>query len=273
MANVRIKALDVGKPAGSLSYWLAVHHPDLFLTVYKQAQTARNAAALNRGMGRFAQDDGSDLFSFTSTPDDDSNPLNLTFDTSSAISPDLTSFTPGLTDVTVDSSVTDIAPNLVSDATDAGNQAVSQAANAPTSNGSTLGGTLASAGSSVLGALGTVASTLTNPTVVASLASAAKAYFTAQGQVQAAQTQAAVLNTQLARVAAGQTTAPITYVTGANGQQIPAYVTQGPNGPIYTPVSSSALASLTPSSLSVFLSQNGIWVVIGLGVLALLATR
>jgi hypothetical protein len=48
---------------------------------------------------------------------------------------------------------------------------------------------------------------------------------------------------------------------------IPVYATQTPQGAVYQPLSPQGIASLTPSSFNVFLSQYGLW--LGLGVLGL----
>jgi Na+/H+ antiporter NhaB len=133
---------------------------------------------------------------------------------------------------------------------------------------------LASAGSSVLGALGSVAKALTSPAGITALAGAATAYFKYQGTVSTNQTQQAVLATQLQRAQAGQTAAPITYMTGANGQQIPVIATpNGQGGYTYAPLTSAGLANLTPASLSAFLSQYGLWLALGAGALLLLSRR
>jgi hypothetical protein len=259
--NITVKALKVDQPGNSLAAWLAAHHPDLFLAAFKQAQAANMKKGIQKlgllAMGRLS-DDG------VTTTFDTSN----SFDPSSALSP--VSFSePGLTDVTFDPSVADVPFNLISDSTASGASFLDGVANGTTSAGTTVGSTLGSAGSSILGALGSVGSYLTSATGLNNLTTLAKSYFGAQAATSTAQTQQAVLQAQVARAATGTTAAPITYTTNAQGQLVPVYATRTPTGTVYQPLSSQGIASLTPSSVSVFLSQYGLY--LGLGALALVA--
>lgn len=236
MANQTIKVLRVDEPGNSLAAWLAAHHPDLFLAVLKQAQAEQTAQAIQqRGLSGLAAD------SF------------------------LSSFEPGLQQISVDTS--SIVPaNFVTEATDTGSSFLSSIGSALTSAGSSVGSMLGSAGTSVLGALGSVGSYLTSATGLNNMTGLAKTYFAAQGAQSNARTQAAVFQAQVGRAATGQPAAPITYQRDPYGNMVPVYATRTPQGNIYQPLSSQGIASLTPSSLSVFLSRYGLW--LGLGGLA-----
>jgi hypothetical protein len=259
MTSQTVKALRTDTPGNSLAIWLVFHHPDLFVTIFNKARATQLASAA-RGMGRFAQDDGGGVTTAFDTG------TTTTFDTSSALpAPDLSSFTsPGLVDVAIDPSALTVPSNLITDTTPSGQGTLSQASNTPTSSGSTVGSTVSASGSSILGALGSVGNFLTSSAGLTSLANVAKAYFTAAGQTSNAQTQAAILQTQLNRAKTGTTAAPITYTVGPTGQLQPVYATQTPQGTVYTPLTTAGLASLTPSSLSVFFSQYGMWLLLGL---------
>jgi hypothetical protein len=264
MPNVTIRALDVTKPAASLAAWLAAHHPDLFLTAFKQAQAANMKKGIQKlgllAMGRLADDGVTTYFG-----DDSSTP---SFDASSAISP-ISFSEPGLQTVTFDPSIADVPTNLISDSTASGSNFLSSVGNSTTSAGSTVGSTLSSAGSSVLGALGSVASYLTSATGLNNLSTIAKSYFGSQAASNTAQTQQAIVQAQIARTATGATAAPVTYTTNAQGQVVPVYATQTAGGTVYQPLSAQGIASLTPPSLSVFISQYGLY--LGVGAIALIA--
>jgi len=233
-----VKALPLHKPGNSLAVWLAAHHPDLFLAALKQAQAQRVASRMKlQGLGQ----DG----------------ITTTFDPE-----------PALQTITVDTA--SITPNdFLTDTTPSGSSFLDSIGSGFTSAGSTVGGALSSAGSSILGALGSVGSYLTSPTGLNSLTGLAKTYFAAQGAASTAQTQQAVLQAQIGRAATGQRAAPITYTTGANGLPVAVYATQTPQGTVYQPLSQQGIQSLTPSPISVFFGQYGLY--IGLGVAALLA--
>jgi hypothetical protein len=234
-----VSALHTGAPGNSLALWLAAHHPDLFLAVYKSAQAHHVATAIRVKGLRGLADDG----------------VTTTFDSE-----------PGLQTISVN---TDFAPtSFLSDATPAGSSFLDSLGSGFTSFGSTIGGAVSSAGSTMLGALGSVGSYLTSANGLNSLTGLAKTYFAAQGATANAQTQQAVLQAQTSRVATGQPVAPIRYTTDANGNAVPVYVTQTPQGAVYQPLSHQGIASLTPSGVSVFISQYGLY--IGLGVAALI---
>lgn len=248
MASQTIRVLRVDQPGNSLATWLAKHHPDLFVTVFKRAQAAQLAQRIQqrglRGLG-----DG-----VTTTFDDPSPLLGMS-------APPV-----GLQEITVDTS--SIVPaSFLTDATDTGSGFLSSLGGGLTSVGSSIGSVLGSVGSGMLGALGSVGSYLTSPTGLNNLTGLAKTYFAAQGAVSTAQTQQAVLQAQVSRAATGQTAAPITYQRDAYGNVVPVYATQTPQGSVYQPLSPQGIAHLTQSSFSVFLSQYGLW--LGLGGFAL----
>lgn len=247
MASHTIRVLKVDQPGNSLATWLAAHHPDLFLTVFKRAQAAQLAQRIQqrglRGLG-----DG------VTTTFDDPSPMGIS-------APPV-----GLQEITVDTN--SIVPaSFLSDATDTGSGFLASLGGGLTSVGSSIGGVLGSVGSGVLGALGSVGSYLTSPVGLNNLTGLAKTYFATQGAVSTAQTQQAVLQAQVSRAATGQTAAPITYQRDAYGNVVPVYATQTPQGSVYQPLSPQGIANLTHSSFSVFLSQYGLW--LGLGGFAL----
>lgn len=262
MANVTIRALKVDDPGNSLATWLAAHHPDLFLAVFKKAQAANLRKGIQKlgvlAMGRLG-DDG-----VTTTFDDTPS----SFDSSPAFSD------PGLTSVTFDPSSASLPSNLISDSTSGGSSFLSSVGDGLTSAGSTVADALGSAGTSVLGALGSVGSFLSSATGLNTVAGLAKSYFGAQAASSTAQTQQAVAQAQIARAATGQAAAPITYTTNAQGQLVPVYATNTPSGTVYQPLSPQGIASLTPSSVSVFLSKYGVWVALAaLGILGVSLMR
>jgi hypothetical protein len=220
-----VKALAIKQPGNSLAVWLAAHHPDIFLAIYKRAQAnALAARARSDGLGGLGQG----------------------FDE------------PSLQTITVD---TDFAPSTwLTDATASGASLLDSIGSGVTSAGSTVGSTITNAGSSILGALGSVGSFLASPPGVNTLTGLVKTYFQTQGQVANAQAQQAVLQAQIARVATNQPAAPITYTTDQHGNPVPVYATQTPQGTVYQPLSQQGIQSLTPSGLSVFFSQYGLYI-------------
>lgn len=261
MPRVTIPVFNaVHSPGNSLALWLAFHHPDLFLAMFKQAQTTSTAKQVRKSLGRFADDGGTDFPGITPFTSDATLPtldLTSTPDISTAI--EATPITPvseeGLTAVTIDPSTQTLPANLISD----GSAAATAVAATPTSSGASLGNTL---GSSVTSVLGSVGSFLNSQQGRNALTTASNSYFASQTQTANLQAQQALFNTQLNRAKAGQQAAPITYQVGANGQYIPVYATQTPQGTVYSPLNSAGLASLTPSSIAVFLNQYGTWLIV-----------
>lgn len=262
MPNQTIRVLRVDVPGNSLATWLAAHHPDLFLTVLKQAQAAQVAQKIQlRGLRGLADGttttfDSADAFS---------NPPLQQFDFST---PSLQQFdlsSPGLQTISFDSDAL-VPASFLTDSTDTGSSFLSNLGGGLTSAGSTLGSVFGGALSGTLGALGSVGSYLTSATGLNNLTGLAKTYFAAQGATATAATQQAVLQAQVSRAATGQTAAPITYQRDAYGNVVPVYATNTAQGNIYQPLSPQGIANLTPSSISVFVSRYGIW--IGLAALA-----
>lgn len=269
MAKVVAQAVSLKNPGNSLAAWLAGHHPDVFLALYskaKQAQAKSTARGIARRLGRLADDGVTTYFGNDSGGGLDT--VTVTADTSTP--PDYSQLTlaptdSGLQTIAFDSSSFTPPADLLTDSpTDAsGSSFLSSVGSAITSAGSTLGGVLSSAGSGVLSGIGAVGSFLSSSSGLSALTNVAKSYFTAQAANTQAAAQQAVVNAQIARAASGQPAAPITYTTNAAGQVVPVVATQTPAGTVYSPLTSSTLSSLTPSSLQVFLSQYGLWLVLG----------
>ncbi len=249
MPKQTVKVLRVDTPGNSLSTWLAAHHPDLFVTLFKQAQAAQLAAkAQLNGLRGLA--DGT-----------------TTFDQADTFNPGASlGVSPGLQTITIDP-IEPLPFNLVTDATPSGSSWLSNIGSGLTSAGSSIADVTGSVGSSIFSALGSVGNFLTSSQGLTALTGLTQTYFGAQAANSNAQTQAAVLQAQAQRAAAGQTAAPIRYTTDAAGNLVPVYATQTPQGAVYQPLSSQGIANLTPSSVTVFLSRYGLW--LGLGALAL----
>lgn len=230
-----------------LSAWIAAVHPDLFRQLVGQVNSI--ARTPNGRLGRFGYfGDDADLSSLDFTPDlptympDPSTNIDL-----SSIGDNIS-----LQDVSFDPSTAGVD--------DLSSSAITSAIAAPSAPDSSLSGSSDSSGSfwssvgsgvsSVASSVGKVAAALLSPQVVSSVANAASSYFksqatTAQAQAQA-QTQQAVLNAQLARVAAGGAPAPISYVRNpVTGAMTPVYASN--TG--LQPVTSNLLSSLlTPQA-------------------------
>lgn len=234
MPNTTVRVLDIKQPGNSLATWLALHHPDIFLAAFSKARQAKIAKGIGQ-LGRLAMlgDDSGVTFAEPALQE-------ITFDTS-----DLTASLPS---------------NWLSDATDSGAALLNSIGNSPTSQGSTVGGALSSFGTGILGALGAVGSFLSSPIGITSVKNVATGILQAQGDANTAATQQAVLAAQLGRTATNQPVAPITYQRNAAGQLVPVYASQTANGTVYSPLSSGQLSSLTPSSMSVFFHQYGMWI-------------
>jgi hypothetical protein len=180
--------------AQQLAHWIEIEHPDFFRHLYLQIATARNQQALSRATLRGFGDDGGDFVSSDVTVD---------------VSADAT---PAYTVTTIDPST------LSAPALDTGT--FSTPINNP---GGDSGSFLDSLGSGIASAATAVGSALTNPQVLSGVANLGAAYFKNQ-QVQAtAAVQSQILQSQIARAQAGFGPAPITYITGPNGQPVPVY--------------------------------------------------
>lgn len=247
-----------------LSAWLALHEPGFFSLVLARAAGRSPHAP----MGFFGDD--------TAVTDvglvpDATVTVTASPDVSSGI--DLSSFVPQLVDVvqSSDSPIPDASSTAFSsieDAVAAPSTPDPSTADASPSFWSNVSSSLGSAASAV----GKAAQALISPPVVASLASAAGAYFAAQAksstlqsQQLALQGQQLALQTQLARGQAGLPPAPITYVRAPGGQIAPVYASNTGAQPL-----TSQLASLlTPSTAGG--TPTVIWIGAGLIVLWILA--
>lgn len=253
-----------------LSAWLALHEPGFFSLVL-----ARAAGRSPHAPFGFLGDD-SPVTDVGLVPDATVT-VTATPDVSSGV--DLSSFTPALQDIStaIDTSAPSVADSVTSSIADAVASPPPpdpSTANADTSFWSNVSSGLGTAASAV----GKAAQALISPQVVASLASAAGAYFTAQArsnvataqlqsQQLAAQGQQLALQTQLARAQAGLAPAPITYSRNPNtGQVIPVYASNTGVQPL-----TGTLASLlTPSTVGG--TPTAVWIVAGLAVLWILTS-
>ncbi len=239
MPTQRVTGIDASKPGNSLAVWLAAHHPDLFLAMFKKAQTERVATAAKlgglRSLGRLGDD-----------------------------------FEPSLQTITFDSgSISQLPSTFIADDGSTGTEFLSSVGNAQTSSGSTVGTVLSSVNSGILGALGTVGNYITSSSGLNALTSLVKTYYGAQTASANAATAQAVLQTQVSRAATNKVAAPITYQNG-----VPVYATQTPTGTIYQPLTTAGVQALGASGFSVFVSQYGVWIVVaGAAVFALTRLR
>lgn len=257
-----------------LSAWLALHEPGFFSLVLAKAAGRSPHAPFG-----FLGDDSpvsvdSGITDVGLVPDATVT-VTATPDVSSGI--DLSSFAPALQDI---SSAIDTSSPAVSDAI---SSSITDAiASPPPPDPSTADASpgfwsnISSGLGTAVSAVGKAAQSLISPPVVASLASAAGAYFTAQArsnvanaqlqsQQLAAQGQQLALQTQLARAQAGLAPAPITYSRNPNtGQIIPVYASNTGVQPL-----TGTLANLlTPSTVGG--TPTVVWIVAGLGLLWIL---
>jgi len=244
-----------------LSAWLAVMHPGLFRQLL-----AKTSALQSSPFGRFGlfgddvplQDVGLDI------PD-------VSVDTTSAIdTAALTDFSPDLAPVdTAGALDIPIASNVGGSIDQALGGGTLASPDSGSSTDASFWSSIGSGAASVAGAVGKVASALLAPATLSAAATAAGAYFksqatTTQAQLQA-QTQQAVLNAQLARVAQGGAPAPISYARNAYGQLVPVY--NSPAGSL--PVTSSMLSGLAnPVTAGLSSVPTSVWL-IGAGLLIL----
>lgn len=130
---------------------------------------------------------------------------------------------------------------------------------------------LSNIGGAFSNAVSGVSDWITNSDNVKSLTSLAGSYFAAQAAKSNANTQLAVLNTQLARAQAGQTVAPISYAYNAQNQPVPVYTGSPsnvsglgsqvvlPSGQLGYSLTPQSLSTLTPS----FVQKYGLWLIGG----------
>ncbi len=261
---VQLQVLDASRPANSLALWLALYQPDLFVSLLKAQQTAKTAATLKSNIGAL-HDDGDD-------DDDDAEVADTDVETGDDGGFDDGGFLDTITVPDDDSSAIDtLDPQLVTDQNASGAAILQSASAATTSAGATVGSVASSVGQTVLSAIGSVGAALTTPAALSALANTALTYYRNQQQSAATEANIAALQAQVNLARAGQTAAPITYVTDpATGAQVPALAQVGANGQTtYTPLTAAQLASLAPSGLSSALDRYGVWIAAGGAVLLL----
>jgi hypothetical protein len=206
----------------NLAYWLARVHPQLYTALAKATMQLSRFGSLG--------DDGIPIISDTT-------------DIIQGISPDLISMPdPELQDVGVgsaiaDSPVANIDTSLASDAI----AATAPGASAATGTGSSLAG---------------VGSFLASASGLTALTTLTTAIYKANTP------QAQTIGTQVARVGAGVSPAPLTYAYNSAGQLVPVLSQTGSPG---LPLSPQSLSSLVPSTWQQYL------IPLGMGLLALYA--
>lgn len=112
----------------------------------------------------------------------------------------------------------------------------------------TVGSMASSIGSSISTAASSVGNFLTSTQGLQTLAAIGTTYLAASAASSNAQAQQAVLQTQIARVQAGQSPAPITYAQTSTGQIVPVYQTTAPATTLYPPAVNTPVAAL-PTAL------------------------
>jgi hypothetical protein len=252
MASVTVLKLDT--PGRSFAYWLALNVPDLFLYQFKRAQRATLATKVATGLG---QDDSGDDESDEGEDDtgtDDSD-IQVASDAGSNVleasetPQELLNIPDGIEDV----DTTQLNSDLVALNSEAMNDVTqSLAASSDTTPTSSAAANM----------VATVGNSLTAPSLTV-LSNAALAYFQASNNAALAD----VFTAQLANAAAGNQALPLTTVTDAAGQSTPALVTAGGAQPL----TAAQVQALTPSGLTIFLAQYGVWLGVGAALLLLFA--
>jgi hypothetical protein len=244
-----VQVLSISTPGRSFAYWLALNVPDLFNFEYQRVKRAALAQQIRaapplQGLGQDDDDEG----------DEDTDALDLSSDTDGVAATDagiLDTESPdqvlGITEVDTSSLDADMVALNSQALADVGSS-LAASSGVPVSSG---------AAASMVAAVGNALT----PAEVGALASAATAYF----QTQSTSAMADVFAAQLANAAAGNQALPLTTVTAVSGASSPALI--GSSGAA-TPLTPAQLAALSPSGLTVFLAQYGIW--LGVGAAALL---
>lgn len=251
------------KNALKLSAWIASQHPELFRQLLGKV-TALQRSPLGR-LGYFGDDAA--VADLTFTPD--LPPIEIAsgvdFQSSAAYTPDLTPVADFSNADTLALTDASLPADIFSNALESAPTPDSSAPPAAGSFWSSIGSGLSGAAS----AIGKVASGLLSPGAIAGVGGAAAAYFTLKGKTAASNAQNAVLQTQLARTAAGHSPAAISYIRDpTTGQVIPVYNT--PRGP--TPVTGSLLNTLAnPSMAGTVAGIPTTYLLIGGGLLLLTA--
>jgi hypothetical protein len=263
----------------SLTAWLWDQHPDIVLSYYKQLKSSGKLGAL--GCCLFCSLDaatcGVSLDSSSSIADSDtfSDP-DLSISDSDTLGPVTSSScevnvsiggTSSIDSITQGCELSCIKTLSSSDLTPVDTSYVTGVATSDEADAeaaidcaSSASALSSSAGST---ALKQVASSLTAASAVTALATAASNYFKAAAASSSAaaaqaQLQAAVVSSQLSRAVTGSTAAPIKYVANTNGTTTAVVSTKSGD----TPLTTSLLRALTPSTLTTFLAQYGTWVLV-----------
>lgn len=237
------------KNAIRLAAWVYGAHPKLFqllLAKAKAAQAGKSKTKNISGLGCNCDGKISSIGAYRVAKSralrgfgDSSTDLS-TIDTSSFVSPDLSS---------LDSSTSDVSSALTDTSGSSGGF------------WSSLGSGLSSLGSDVVSGIGSVGSYLTSNTGLSSLTGLANTYFANQAVQTQANTQQAVLAAQTQRVASGYSPAPVSYQRNSAGQLVPVYST--PSG--YQPLTTAGIAGLASTGMPSWLLP------VGLGAAALIA--
>jgi hypothetical protein len=259
-------ALNLSTPSVSLAFWLARNVPDLFLYELGRVRKAALARRIRSGLGQDDDDDDDD--DSGDAPEPDASAIGLDSDAladDGVLSEDETPEQElGITPISL-VPVATVTPDLATDLVPVESDVMSNVTDALQSTGSSVAPATAAATASAIDAVGQA---LTSTQEVANLANTALTYFAANSSP----AMADVFSTQLATAAAGQTVQPLTTTTGADGTTTAAQVSTAADGSqTVTPLTAAQLAALTPSGLTVFLAQYGVYLGIGAGVLVLVA--
>jgi len=258
---VSIWAVNLKRPGTSLAFWLANNVPDLFLWEWRRVRRGLLARGIKRaGLGQ----DDDDFSDDSGDADSDSGDIDV-----SLPGLDIDSDTGG--GVLEDSSPQSTLgiepiepPDLDADILPIDSDAIQTAGDAQGSSGTSISQAAASSGLTAANLIGAVGAALTSSQELAALSNAALSYFAVQGSP----VMGDLLATQVATVASGAPAQPLT--TTAAGE--PASVTTAPDGTTQvTPLTAAQLAALTPSGLTVFLAQYGVYLGLGVGFAVLLA--
>lgn len=246
--------------ATRFALWLAQAHPSAFRALAAQLKTASGLATrAPAGFGRFGYAARESYVSYgraqgphyrpTGAFGDEVSVESLVVDPSTLEMP-----APDFSSSTYDFNTPDLSSLSVGDITptdelmSAFDPTTIAAAGNDSGFWSSLGSGLSSFASGTAHVIASVAANLTNPATLASAGTVAATVIKANAATSVANAQEqAVLATQLARVQAGVTPAPIQYGTNAAGQRVP-MVYNSATGQ-YQPATPQVLSSLMPSTL------------------------
>jgi hypothetical protein len=262
---VQVWTLNLKEPGTSLAFWLANNVPDLFLWEWRRVRR-RMIAANAKQLGQDVDDDDDDGSGDFDIGDDT---VDLAAAPAGVLTPDASpQSTLGIQPV----EVTPLDPSgaleeLDSSQVPVDGDAVTAAGAQSGSSGQTIASAASSSGLSTANVIGAVGQALTSNQEIAALSNAALTYFATQGSP----AMADVLATQLATVASGAPAQALTTAATAAGD-VPAQVSTGADGAqSVTPLTAAQLAALTPSGLTVFWAQYGVYVGVGVAFAVVLA--